>query len=333
MKPLKVGLLGLAGVGGEYLAALDLDERFDLVAVADTDLDLLRRHTEGQALRGYEDYRSLVVEAAQTEIDLLFAALEPFQSIDFVELAARHGIGVFHKAPPARTVGELQRLVEVFSAARCSLVVSRSWQAEPAYAGLSDLSTLTGHVYAATAEVQTNEDAAGWRGDAVRAGGGVLLNGAYEQLDMLVALLGMPESVYAQCSMAVAPGAARKYDTEDAATVSLRFTRERIAGLTASRGSADRFSRVTLVGTRRTVEVGPDRMTITPRAGGTPQCEVIKSPYPAAAIIRAFAEAREADEQRLRSTAEDHLATMAVVEAAYLSAKTGAPETPARFLA
>lgn len=333
MKPLRVGQLGLAGAGEEYLAALDSDDRYELVAVADTDPDLLRRHTEGESLRGYEDHRSLVVEAAQTGLDLLLVALEPFQSIDFVELAARHDIDVLHKAPPARTVSELQRLVELFSAARSSLFVSRFWQAEPAYAGLSDLSTLTGHVYTATAEVQTTEDAIGWRGDSVRAGGGVLLNGAYEQLDMLVALLGIPESVYAQCNMASAPGEARKYDTEDAATVSLRFAGERIAALSVSRGAAERLSRVTFVGTIGRVEVGPDRMTITPRGDETSQCHVMKSPYPAAATIRAFAQAKEADDPRPRSTADDHLATMAVMEAAYLSAKTGAPETPSRFLA
>ena len=332
VKPLKVGLLGLAGTGEEYLSALEADERLDLVAVAETDPDLLRRHTESESLRGYEDHRSLVVEGGRAGLGLLFVALEPFESIDFVELAARHGISVFHKAPPARTVAELQRLVKVFSEAQCSLIVSRPWKTEPAFAGLSDLSGLAGHVHAATAEVHIRADAAGWRGDSIRAGGGVLLNGAYEQLDILVALLGLPESVYAQCSMAVAPGGARKHDTEDSITVALRFAGERIAALSACRGAAEDLSRVILVGTNQTVEVYSDRMTLTPAGGGTEESRKVLSGHSAAAAIRAIADSLAADAQPLESTGQEHLATMAVIEAAYLSAKTGAPERPARFL-
>ncbi len=328
---LKVAQAGLVGVGAEYLSVLQADDQFDLVAVADADPERLRRFAEDTSLRTYEDYRSLIVESVQTGLDVLFVTLEPFQSVDLLEVAAEHGVGVFHKAPFARSLGEAQRLVDRFGAADCPLMVPRFWQTDPAFAGLNDLTTLAGRVYAATADAWTVEDPGGWRGDSARAGGGGLLNGAYEVADLLVTLLGVPESVFAQCSAAVAPGAARKYDTEDTALVSLRFTEDRIAGITAWRGAPETFVRVALFGAERLVEVYPDRLTITPCGGGSVEVREVQATPATAGALRAFGTARLAGGRKPAPAAQEHLATMAVIEAAYLSAKTGAPESPSRL--
>ena len=331
MTRLRVAQAGLAGAGTEYLSALQSDERFDLVAVADADPERLRRFAEDTSLRTYEDYRSLIVESVPTGLDVLFVALEPFQSVDLLEVAAEHRVGVFHKAPLARTLGEAQRLVDRFGAADCPLMVPRFWQTDPAFAGLNDLMKLAGRVYAATADAWTVDEPAGWRGDSTRAGGGGLLNGAYEVVDMLVALLGGPESVYAQCSAAVSPGAPRKYDTEDTALVSLRFSEDRIGAVTAWRGAPEPFTRVALFGTESLVEVYRDRMTLTPRHGGSVEVREVQRVPAAAGAVRAFGAARLAEERKPAPAAQEHLPTMAVIEAAYLSAKTGAPESPGRL--
>ena len=179
----KVALLGLQGVGSDYLTALQVDDQFELLAVADRDPEMLRRYTEGTTLRGYTDYRSAIVETAGDGLDLLFVALEPFQSNEFVHLAAERGIGVFHRAPWARNVSEAERLLRRFSKNQGALCVSRPWQAEPAFAPLRGVTALVGRPYIASAEVRTDLGPDWWRGDSARAGGGVLLNDAYEQLD------------------------------------------------------------------------------------------------------------------------------------------------------
>lgn len=331
MKRLKVALMGLAGVGADYLAAIRSDEQFELVAVADTDSEVLRRHTDTVAVGVFEDYRSLIVETAHSGLDLLLVALEPFQSTEFVQMAAARGIGVFHKAPCARNVREAQRLVDQFARSERPLVVSRPWQFEPAYAALNRLTEFTGHVYAATASVQTGDTPVGWRGDLVRAGGGVLLNGAYEAVDMLVHLLGIPERVYAQCSAAVAPGAPRKYDTEDTAMVLLGFGQERTACVTVLRGVAEPSWEVAFVGIEGTVEVRADGLTIIPRDGNLVEYHGARTSSPVAHAISAFGASRLSGALPLKSKAEEHLPTLAVIEAAYLSARTGAPESPSRF--
>ena len=53
---------------------------------------------------------------------------------------------------------------------------------------------------------------------------------------------------------------------------------------------------------------------------------------PIAAAISAVPAARTVENRLLSSTADDHLRTLAVIEAAYLTSKTSAPEAPAQFL-
>ncbi len=344
MERTRTALIGLAGAGEDYLTALRGDTGFDLVAVADTNSDLLRRCVEDTSLRAYQDYRSLIVETAHTGLDLLFVALEPFQSIEFVELAASRGIGVFHKAPFARNVEEARRVMALFNANRCVLSVSRTWQYEPAFADLANFPELIGRVYAATAAVRTADRTDGWRGDLARAGGGVMLNGAYEQIDLLTALLGVPQSVQAQCSIEAAPGSVCKYDTEDAATLSMRFKDQRIGSVTAWRGASTPQWNVTLVGRRGTIEMCQDGMTVDLQnrdssrsrdPGAAEECvshRTVETGNPIAAAISAGPAARALGNRLLSSTADDHLRTLAVIEAAYLSAKTSAPEAPAQFL-
>lgn len=332
MKRLKVALIGLSGVGTEYLSAIQSDDQFTLLAVADTDAEVLRRQTEATSLRAYQDYRSLVVETAQSGLDLLFVALEPFQSIDYLELAAARGIGVFHKAPPARTVEEARRLVRWFDEGECPLVVSRPWQFDPAFDQLRHPEDSVGRIYAGSAAVRTADGSTGWRGDSLRAGSGVLLNGAYQQVDMLVHLMGMPIFVDAQCCTAVAPGKACNYDTEDAAQLAMRFTGERIAAVTASRNAAEPFWQVTLIGERGAIDLDADRMVLRSSGGGPPECHTVQTPCRVGPAISAFGATRLTGMQNAASTAKEHLATMAVIEAAYLSAKTGTPESPDQFL-
>ena len=332
MERARVALLGLSEVGAEYLAVIRAHEQFDLVAVADTDPAPLRRFAEELHVRAYEDYRSLIAETSHAGLDLLFVAIEPFQSIEFVEMAAARGIAVFHKAPVARNIREAGRLMQRFRERGCPLVVSRPWLFEPAFEDLHQLTELAGHVFAATARVQIVDTPAGWRGDSVRAGGGVLLNGAYEAVDLLVYLLGLPETVYAQCGTDTTPGAACKYDTEDVAIVSLRFGRGQVACVTACREATDSSWKMTLMGTRGVISLTPEGMVITRREGAGPQSHAIQTPRRVAPAINTFGASWLSGELPFQSTVQEHLPTMAVIEAAYLSAKTGAPESPRSLL-
>lgn len=333
MKRLRVALIGLSGVGEKYLAAIEDDDQFDLVAIADTDREALHRVAATVSASAYEDVRSLLVETGRTGLDVLFAALEPFVPLEFLELSGRRAIPVFGKAPLVRNVREMQRLIRVFEESRVPLVVSRSWPSDSVVSGVDGLLQQVGPLRAATARVRTRDKPVAWRGDSASAGGGVLLHGAYDTVDFLVQLLGFPESVYAQCTFNVAAGGPRPYDTEDVAMVALRFRDGPLACLTATRGVGEACCRVELIGSAGVVEVDSDGARISTEVahGGEPRhVEPASLVGPA---ISAFASALRANVRKIASTAAEHLTTAAVIDAAYLSARTGAPESPRGLVA
>lgn len=327
---MRVALLGLEGVGGDYLSALREHDGFDLVAVGEAKSEVLRRVGDGLAAGLYEDYRSLIVEQAVAGLDLLIVALEPFQSGEFLLLAAKQGISVLHKAPFARSVSEARRLLAAFDGADATLTVARPLLGERAFVGLGDPALLVGGVRAADVRVRVQTTGDGWRGDARRAGGGVLLNGAYEQLDWLLAMMGVPETVFAQSSEVVAPGAAKNYDTEDVAMLSLRFSGGRVATLTAARGMDKNSWQIELIGSDGVVRIEPSGLSVTARHASRPRRRLARTPN---AMVPVLDSAGAPGKTRGPvSRAADHLETLAVIEAAYLSARTGAVELPSRFL-
>lgn len=330
--PLRAALLGVSGAGRVWLEAIVSDSAYELCALGDERANALDLPAGAGQARTYTDYRSLLVEAAHAGLDVLFVALEPFQALDFVELAASRRVSVLHKAPAARTVREARRLVERFDQAGVHLAVSRWWRFEPAFAALRDLGALIGHVYAADAEVAISDTPEGWRGDRVKAGGGALLHGAYDAIDLLVSLLGVPESVSAQCAMAIPPNAPMTYDTEDVAFVTLKFPQECVASVSARRGAAKPVRRITLWGTQGTVEITPKRMTVTRRDTGKSRIHRVRAAHELAPVLTALAAFLSGQPHSFDSMLQDHLTTLAVIEAAYLSARTGEREAPARLI-
>lgn len=331
MKRLRAALMGLKDVGLDYLAAIQADDQFELVAIADADPRLLYRHVEQSSLRGFEDPRSMIVETAHAGLDVLFIALESFESYELVELAVERGLAVFHKAPPARSLREAIKLLQPFQQRNIPFVVARHWYFEPAFGKLGLLSELIGRVHAASANIRTADQPVGWRGDSLRAGGGVLLNGAYETIDMLTCLMGTPEEVFAQSSETTPPASPRKHDTEDAVCLTLRFAGDRIGSVAVANGNTEASGRVLFSGARGCVELHDDRMIHAP-PGGPPQQYKVRTKQRAAPAISALGNALCSADEPIRSTMQDHLATLAVIEAAYLSAKTGSPESPKRLL-
>jgi len=334
MKVLRVGLLGLDDVGAAYRTALLADSRFEFVAMADSNAERLRRASAEAATIAFEDCRSLIVAQTRDPIDALFVALPPHQSLDLLPLAAQRSVPVFCHAPMARTAEEARALIESFAAAKVPLVVSRRWSTGLDDDTINEIKETTGRVFAAHAVVRGTLDSADWRGDALRAGGGALLFDGYEAIDALVTLVDLPVLINAECSVAVAPGSPKKYDTEDAAAVSVRFGRDQIGSLAVCRGATEGSWSVTLIGPSGFVTLDAGRITL--HRQDALEHDVIDRPPSEllATDIAAFGDALLHGESldRLHATTRQHVRTLATIEAAYLSARTGSPESPAQFL-
>jgi predicted dehydrogenase len=170
-----------------------------------------------------------------------------------------------------------------------------------------------------------------WRGDKESAGGGVLLNEGYPLVDTVIHWLGPPAEVFAVTAQASLPRTRYTYDTEDTAVVVLKYAGGAIATFTCCWTSGPSWRELTLRTGEGTIRIDPARISIMDR-DGKPLCTPFdRAPNVYSQPIRAFVDNLATPPNRMKSRARDHLWTMAVLEAAYLSARTGEAESPSKW--
>ncbi len=330
MKRLRCGLLGLAGEGQALLDAVVANPTVELVAVGDPEHPALRPTAEKFGAQAFEDCRSLLVEAP---LEVVFVALPPYQAGEYLRTPAQRGVGVFQLAPWALDFEAAAELAHLFDGLGCPYVIARPWQTERAFDRLRDVREALGRVYAIDVDVVAARlGREGWLGDAQRAGGGTLLHDTYEQIDLVLTLCGLPEQVYAAAGWLPGPAEPRPYDTEDAMSVICKYSQDRFATITSCRAAAALKWKVTLRGTAATARVLPKSVRVTNSAGERIAEVRVRSRNRYSLAVNAFVTAMLEGTKSISPSAREHLPTMALMQAAYLSAKTGHPESPATFL-
>ena len=326
MSQLKVGLLGL-GRGGQLLAAaLQRSSWCELTAVASTQPQRLRAFADAYPnINVYNDYRALI---AGSGLDALFIAIPPFLRPSYLAMAAERQLPVWMLGPPLANFGEAQIAVERFRRAECPVVVYRPWGIEPALhpnsLGLDQL----GRFFLADGAVHTWwEGDLDWRGEADRGGGGLLDRG-YTLIDLMIQVMGLPSRVYA-AGVRDAQGRRQPYATEDVAALVCHFGDAGVATVSVSRASGPEGSLLRFHAPGGTLTIDDQRVTVSDRTGTTVIEEHPREGNPLLPAIEDFlGRLRLGRPYRLSSTLKEHLPTMAVLQAAYLSMKTGQPEAP-----
>lgn len=329
---LQVGLIGLTGGAEPILDALLAEPRVRVTAVGDHNAEAAARRAESIGAEAYSDYRSLIVER---RLDALFIAAPHFVTHAYLKLAAARGTPVWKQTPLARRFDEALALTRLFERAvpgGCPLVIARAWPAEPAMEQAGKRLAELGKPFLVEARVFVcRPEDLDWRGDSERAGAGVLLHEAYNAIDAVVHWLGPPAEVYAAMSRASRPQTRYPYDTEDTAIVVLKYADGAVASFTCCWTCGPPTSQLTIWATGGTIRIDPAKIAVLNRAGDPTCTPFDRAPNPYTHPIRAFLDGLMGDRKRMGSLARDHLWTMAVVETAYLSSRTGEAESPAKW--
>lgn len=328
MDGMKVGLLGLGRGGRQVAAALLKSSWCRLVAVASPHANRLAQWREEHPdIAAYSDCRSCIVE---NSLDALFVALPPHVRPSFLALAAERRVPVFVLAPPARRLEEAAELLQRFEKTECPVVVARVWGSEPALQ--PDAMSQLGRVFLARGSVMTCWSGEfDWRGDSVRAGGGALLHTAYGMVDAAVQAMGVPGTVYATASGASRPERRLPYDTEDTAGVTCSFNNGGVGVFGACWTCGPDQWRLELSGTDGAVDIDQQRVLYRDRAGAATFPAQARAANPLQPQIDDFLSTLQFNARGVRSTLRQHLPTMAVFDAMYLSTRTGQPEHPGRL--
>jgi len=328
---LKVGLMGL-GRGGLRIARTLADSPWcKLVAVASLQSKRIERFKSSYPdVATFDDYRSLIVSIP---LDALFVAVPPYLRLKYLPLAAERGIPVWTLTPPARRFDEGLELLGVFEKADCPIVVARNWGMEPALQpeaiGLKDL----GRCFLARGSITSCSEAdLDWRGDSKRAGAGALLYQGYPLLDTLVQVMGLPSTVYARTAGVSRPGTRFPYDTEDSAGLVCHFAGGGIAVLTACWTVGPEHEALDLHGIGGSIHIDRNKVEVRDRTGGIEIHRLLRSENNLQPQVEAFLSELAASSRRFNNTLRHHLPTLALIEAAYLSAQTSQPESPDTIL-
>ncbi|MEE8170793.1 MAG: Gfo/Idh/MocA family oxidoreductase [Phycisphaerae bacterium] len=342
MDPVRFGVVGYKGTALPWLDVINDEPDAVLIAVADREPGRTAEIVKRRGALFEDDDRALLIHH---RLDVVVVALSPAGVERVLPTAAEHGVAALLESPPARSFEEALASTKRFEEAGLPLLVCSGWRLDDALAGFRQMESRFGPVIQASAHVSKPLPAPlGWRADRVRAGGGVLASAAYDALDMLLDVMGLPADVLATVRRVGYPSA-QPYDVEDAATLMMRYDDNTVATVIARWGPPPEQAVVHLSGRGGCITVANGVLTIhdpdEAASNDAPKRVVYgkktdSAPRPAErtravrAIIDALRSVPNKSEPPHGATTalRDHLPTVAVLESAYLSARTGEPEPP-----
>lgn len=332
---LKTAVLGLNKEGLSLLEAAGRSGYFQIQAVADPDSKLQQQICRKYNCPGYDDYRQLIV---QNELDVLFVAAPTHTCAEHIRAAMKKHFNILKLNPLARNFDEAAQFVKTAKEHRIKFAVANLHRFNPARSRLQEYlrQIPPEHIYLITVLCCRPEPPEhDWHRDPKLAGGGVLLQGCYEIFDEIILNFSCPQKVYS-LNLSQAPDKKqRQYLTEDTAVLNMQFTDRLIANVIASTAFGPAQKILKIYAKDKILTLTDDGLAVCNRLGEAVEQFKVPTGRDAlmSALLESFAKSLISSKNNpLVSSAEENLSNMALLEAAYLSARTGMPEEPARIL-
>lgn len=334
---LQTAILGLNEGGQLLVEAAHRSGHFRIEAVADLDAKLAEKISAQYNCAAYDDYRRLII---QNQLGCLLVAAGIYSCDEHVRLAMKKKFNVLKLAPPGRNYEEAAEFVQLAEDEGVKFAVANPSRFAASFLALREFlqQGQIEQVFLITAFCSAgNEIEPAWYTDPKLAGGGVLLRNCYGIIDQIVWNFSVPQQVYALNTSQAADKQQRLYLTEDTAVVTMKFSDTLVANLVAFRRAgiepAEQFLKI--YGRGKILTVSSAQLTVTDNLSQT--SEQRKYQYDPlccmADLLENFAlSILSPDKNQLCSTARENLKDMAVIESAYLSARTGFPEEPSRIM-
>lgn len=223
MKPLRVAVVGVAGMGNAHCFAASTMPEYELVAVCDVVESVRDQAAKNFGAQGFADAATLYASGL---VDAVILATPPNTHVPLVRDALAAGLHVYCEKPFVADAADGYALGGAARNAGLTLQVGFQYRFQPSYAHVRSMIDAgeIGPIFRA-ALVATNWfrpqsyfEAAPWRKQWGRAGGGVLMNQAVHQLDALLWFTGLPARVTARAATA-----RHDIEVEDDVTALLEF--------------------------------------------------------------------------------------------------------------
>ena len=337
-KKLNTAILGLDDNGLKLLQAAVDTGLYEINAVTDRDPKILQNIAEKYNCRPLEDSRQIVV---LKDIDVLLATTRTHQGAEHIKIAMKNKYNVLKLMPPALNFAQAAEFFAIAKKENVLFTPANSSRFSPGFNLLAEYlrtkKTKDFHLITALCHIpnQLDDVEDRWLSDPDIAGGGVLLRNCYELIDQITLHFGLPQQVYSLNTNHAPDRQQRLSITEDTAILTMKFTDTLMANMIATRTFGPPQRQLRLHSPDRFITASENSFTVCDNHGETiehAQFDSIEKKS-TAGMLEDFAQnIINPGRQETSPPPDVDLNNMAVIESAYLSARTAMPEEPARLL-
>ena len=264
MDKVRLGIIGMGGMGNAHLRYLQKDEikRCDVVALCDVDPARLEKHPD---YRHFSDSSSLIRSG---EVDAVLIATPHYDHTTIGIEALDAGLHVLVEKPISVHKADCERLIAAYERNRPRIFSAMfQMRTTPVYQKIrqlvqaGELGEIRRTNWTITAWFRTEAYYAsgGWRATWKGEGGGVLLNQCPHNLDLFQWICGMPSKVRAFCGF----GKYHDIETEDDVTAYFEYPNGATGVFIASTGEAPGTDRLEIAGDRGKLVYEDGKLTFT----------------------------------------------------------------------
>ena len=332
---LKTALLGLNDTGRLLLEVASGIDHFHIEAVADKDTELSEKIADKYKCSYYDDYRQLII---QNQLDCLIVAAGIHSCDEYIKMGMKKKFNILKLAPAGRNFEEAVELVRLAEEEGIKFAIANPSRFAQSFLALREFlqADRIEQIFLITAFCAAgNQTHPAWQTDPKLAGGGVLLHNCYGIIDQLVWNFATPQQVYSLNTSTAGDRQQRVYLTEDIAVVTMKFGDSSFGNLIASKVFGPKAGLLKVYGKDKILTVSDTRFTISDSVGQVSEkFEYDDEQFACTTkLLENFAlSILSPDKNKLCSSGSENLKNMAVIESAYLSARTGFPEEPGRIL-
>lgn len=330
------------GIGTRTSSLLDIacsTELYEIISVADSNITNASQAAQKYNCTAFDDYRQFIL---QNQPDVLIVAEPLYKCADFVRIALNKQCHILKLAPTAPNFEQAAELISLAEKNNVKYVTAIPSRFAPGFERLTDyLQTIDRKQYyfinicASFGSNFFQPIASHAQADRKLSGGGVLLHDCFEMISLVVENFSLPGQIYALITNQSPDKKAKQYLGEDTITASLVFNGLIGTFLAAKQTGSSTAAPIRIYGAENNIVATPNRLAVYDNNDSL----IAEHKYPLNSekcITEMFIDfgraLLEPDKYKLRSSSRLDLATMAFIEAAYLSTRTGMPESPWRFL-
>ncbi len=275
----------------------------------------------------YDDERVML---ARGDVGAVIIADTPRENVGHTRIALEYGIPAWQPAPLGRTVSEATDLAATARTKGSVLRVASFWEhardaVHSAFDLLKDFDIQFAEVRLAVAGPSTDS----WRAGQGESGGGVLLQDGYALLEALVALRRLPNLVFGITGRYRQRVNEARRETEDVSAALLHFDNNGRALVRCAWDIHPEESIAWFFGREASIALCRTRVAVHDRRGTQLDATPLPVDMLSKDIARFVAQLAEPGASDAAQRALDrHVATSALIDAIYLSARTNHPEAP-----